>query len=61
MLPDPVLLYRSYSPANTHEMREYMLTVITKNVRRMLKHKLITEKTYKKFNLVEDLKKPVPH
>ena len=39
-------------------MREYMLYVILKNVRRMRKHKLITESIYNKFKLLEDQIEP---
>jgi hypothetical protein len=51
-------IYESYTPENTHLMREYMLYVIIRNVRRMRKHKLITDAVFWKFNLLETLKSP---
>ena len=41
MSAKPEVIYQSYTPGDTHMMREYMLHVILKNVKRMLKHKLI--------------------
>ena len=57
---DPIILvnkiYESYTPENTHFMREYMLHVILRNVERMHKHKIITEAVYQNFHLQEPYK-----
>ena len=53
MLPDPVTIYESYTPDNTHLMREYMLHIILKNVNRMHKTQTITEDVYKRFHLFD--------
>ena len=52
------IVFESYTPENTHLMREYMLHVILKHVRYMLKHKLISKSTYKKFHLLPSLEPP---
>lgn len=36
-------------------MREYMLHVILKNIRNMLKCKVITKRTYEKFNMSDEI------
>ena len=51
-------LYESYTPENTHLMREYMLYVVIKNVRHMKKHKLITNAIFQKFELLDTLQPP---
>ena len=51
-------IYQSYTPENTHLMREYMLYVILRNIRYMRKHKLISEETFEKFKLLESLEPP---
>ena len=56
----PMIIYRtifeSYTPDNTHLMREYMLHVIIQNIRRMHKHKTISNSTFNKFRLMNDTK-----
>ena len=47
-------IFEAYTPTDSHMMREYMLYVVLKNVRRMRKHKLITESIYDKFKLLEN-------
>ena len=47
-------IYEAYMPENTLLLREYMLYVIVKNVRHMLRHKLISQNTYVQFGLGDD-------
>ena len=51
-------IYQSYTPENTHLMREYMLHVILRNIRYMRKHKLISEDTFERFKLLDSLEPP---
>lgn len=51
-------IYESYTPENTHLMREYMLHVIIRQVRYMLKHRLISKVTHKKFHLLPSMEPP---
>jgi hypothetical protein len=51
-------IYESYTPENTHLMREYMLHVVIRSVRHMKKHKLITEAIFQKFELLDTLQPP---
>lgn len=51
-------IYESFTPENTHLMREYMLHIMIKNVRRMRKHRLISESVFEKFSLLPDLGPP---
>ena len=44
-------IYESFTPENTHQMRDQMLYTILKSIRRMLKHKLISQSVYDKFKL----------
>ena len=39
-------IYEQYTPLQSHEMREYMLYMVTKNVRYMKKHQLINDHVY---------------
>jgi len=45
------VIYESFSPDNSHQMREYMLHVVTKNIKRMRKHKLISDEVSRMFKL----------
>lgn len=37
------MIYECYKPKNTHEMREYILTVIDKSLRKLNKDKNVSE------------------
>lgn len=47
------VIYESYAPENTHQMREYILNVTLRNVKRMLKHGLMTPAAYERFKLTD--------
>ena len=51
-------IYESYTPENTHFMREYMLHVVIRRIRYMFKHKLISKATHKKFHLLPGVDPP---
>lgn len=48
----PVTIYESFNAADTHELREYMLFCINKNIRRMRKHRVISEAIYERFEVL---------
>ena len=50
----PKVIYESFTPENTHQMREYMLEITLKNIKRMRKHKLMSEESYQKFGINPD-------
>ena len=50
----PKLIYEAFTPENTHQMREYMLEIILRNIKRMRKHKLMSEESYQKFRIDPD-------
>ena len=52
-------LYESYNPENTHAMREYMLYVINRHIKRMHKHNLISETVFKRFDTLDSLQEPL--